>query len=73
MILELHNCIFQFVTTYYVVPEIAKGSTHTSHRPIATTQPTTQNNLKQLLLGWYYYRLKKNTTPQPSMEGMTNC
>jgi hypothetical protein len=23
---------------------------------IATTQPTTQNNLKQLLLGWYYYR-----------------
>ena len=25
---------------------------------IATTQPTTQNNLKQLLLGWYYYRLK---------------
>ena len=25
-------------------------------RHIATTQPTTQNNLKQLLLGWYYYR-----------------
>ena len=23
---------------------------------IATTQPTTQNNLKQLLLLWYYYR-----------------
>ena len=23
---------------------------------IATTQPTTQNNLKQLLLGWYYNR-----------------
>jgi hypothetical protein len=23
---------------------------------IATTQPTTQNNLKQLLLGWLYYR-----------------
>ena len=23
---------------------------------VATTQPTTQNNLKQLLLGWYYYR-----------------
>ena len=22
---------------------------------IATTQPTTQKNLKQLLLGWYYY------------------
>ena len=30
---------------------------------IATTQPTTQNNLKQLLLVWYYYRLKKTTTP----------
>jgi hypothetical protein len=27
-------------------------ATHT----IATTQPTTQNNLKQLLLGWYYYQ-----------------
>ena len=23
---------------------------------VATTQPTTQNNLKQPLLGWYYYR-----------------
>jgi hypothetical protein len=23
---------------------------------IATTQPTTQNNLKQLLLGWLYYQ-----------------
>jgi 5,10-methylene-tetrahydrofolate dehydrogenase/methenyl tetrahydrofolate cyclohydrolase len=23
---------------------------------VATTQPTTQNNLKQLLLGWYHYR-----------------
>jgi hypothetical protein len=23
---------------------------------IATTQPTTQNNIKQLLLGWLYYR-----------------
>ena len=23
---------------------------------IATTQPTTQNNLKQLLLGWFYYQ-----------------
>jgi hypothetical protein len=23
---------------------------------IATTQPTTQHHLKQLLLGWYYYR-----------------
>ena len=23
---------------------------------IASTQPTTQNNLKQLLLGWFYYR-----------------
>jgi hypothetical protein len=23
---------------------------------VATTQPTTQNNLKQLLLGWLYYR-----------------
>ena len=23
---------------------------------IATTQPTTQNNLKELLLGWYYNR-----------------
>ena len=23
---------------------------------VATTQPTSQNNLKQLLLGWYYYR-----------------
>ena len=25
-------------------------------KKIATTQPTTQNNWKQLLLGWYYYR-----------------
>jgi hypothetical protein len=23
---------------------------------IATIQPTTKNNLKQLLLGWFYYR-----------------
>ena len=23
---------------------------------VAKTQPTTQNNLQQLLLGWYYYR-----------------
>ena len=32
---------------------------------VATTQPTTQNNLKQLWLGWYYYRLKKTTTTPP--------
>jgi hypothetical protein len=37
---------------------------------IAITRPTTQNNLKQFLLGWYYYRLKKTpphhqTTPPP--------
>ena len=31
---------------------------HLRNKPlnIATTQPTTQNNLKQLYLGWYYYR-----------------
>ena len=30
--------------------------TRSSKYVIATTQPTTQNNLKQLLLGWYYNR-----------------
>ena len=29
---------------------------NTLHRVIATTQPTTQNKLKHLLLGRYYYR-----------------
>jgi hypothetical protein len=29
---------------------------HLSLCHIATSQPTTQNNLKQIELGWYYYR-----------------
>ena len=34
---------------------------YVKYREIATTQPTTQNDLKQLLFEWYYYRLKKPT------------
>jgi hypothetical protein len=37
---------------------------------IATTQPTTQNNLKQLLLGWSYNRQENHTTHQTTTPGI---
>jgi hypothetical protein len=55
-------------TAYIIVSlrthvEAELGQLRQCSTSIATTQPTTQNNLKQLLLGWYYYRLKKNAPP----------
>ena len=35
---------------------------------IATTQPATQNDLKQILSGWYYYQLKKKPPHQDSLQ-----
>jgi hypothetical protein len=41
---------------------------------IATIQPTTQNNLKHLLLVWYYNRLKNHhTTTTPPPHHHTGC
>ena len=44
------NCILS------IILQPGKGPICYQNLSIATTQPTTQNNLKQLLLGWYYYR-----------------
>jgi hypothetical protein len=54
--LDLENEDEDFSHLSYEEQAILNQISRIIRGPIATTQPTTQNNLKQLLLGWYYYR-----------------